>query len=230
MTELKDLAVAVWRMEKWLQSADVDKKMAAKSSLRTMNSFLKDNKIEIQDPTGNRFDPGLNVTVLSNEAPNASDDELIIAETVKPIVYQDGSIILSGTVVLGTKIKSNPAEEEKVTDEIPKIEPNELSETATENNLNTPWYKKVILSIKNWFSKDNLKHVGNYCKVHIATILLICAVIFSLITMILSAVNIGKTNSILSKPTTKTVEGTVLPDNVSVEQKPEGDITIVIER
>ena len=230
MTELKDLAVAVWRMEKWLQAADVDKKMAAKSSLRAMNSYLQDNKIEIQDPTGNRFDPGLNVTVLSNEAPSAKDDELIIVETVKPIVYQDGSIILSGTVVLGTKVKSNPPEGEQAKEDIPVPEPSEESETTADSSLIIPWYRKIVLSVKNKCSKGNLMDVIILCKRHIVTILLIGSLLFSLITMILSAVNLRKTNTLLSKPVTTTMEGKGLPENVSVEQKPEGNITIVIER
>ena len=36
MNSIIDLAVAYWRLEKWVANAPVEKKMAANSSLRTM--------------------------------------------------------------------------------------------------------------------------------------------------------------------------------------------------
>jgi len=173
MSEIKEVAIATWRLEKWLSSSNADKKMPAKSAIRAINSYLKDNKVEVQDLTGSHFDSGLNVDVINNETPDASDDELIISEMVKPIVLQDGSVISRGSVILGTTVKGNASEpsttyrEELVETETPEQQNDDLNLTQDEaapddSKANNPIHK-MLLSIKHFFKRTFTKDRWNSC-------------------------------------------------------------------
>ena len=103
--DIKDLAVAAWRLEKWLNNLKADRKMAAKSALRIIKNYLYASGIEVQDPTGARFDPGLAIEVINNESEDASEEELIVSETLSPYIYQNGELVQRARVIIGTKIK-----------------------------------------------------------------------------------------------------------------------------
>ena len=104
-TDIKDLAVAAWRLEKWLNNLKADRKMAAKSALRIIKNYLSASGIEIKDPTGARFDPGLAIEVINNESEDAPENELIVSETLSPYIYQDGELVQRARVIIGTTIK-----------------------------------------------------------------------------------------------------------------------------
>ena len=109
MNSIIDLAVAYWRLEKWVANAPVEKKMAANSSLRTMKRFLDANGIEIRDLTGQAFDYGMNLKVIHSDMPeNDPAAKPIISEMIKPMVLQNGSVVSAGEVVIGTVVKSAP--------------------------------------------------------------------------------------------------------------------------
>ena len=103
--DIKDLAVAAWRLEKWLDNLVADRKMAAKSSLRSIKKYIVDSGIEVKDPIGSKFDPGLAVEVVGNENEDADDNELIVIETITPYVYQNGELIQYARVIIGTEVK-----------------------------------------------------------------------------------------------------------------------------
>ena len=44
---MEELAVAYWRLAKWVDAVDVEHKMAASSALRHIKKYLDKNKIEI---------------------------------------------------------------------------------------------------------------------------------------------------------------------------------------
>lgn len=107
MNSIIELAVAYWRLEKWVASAPVEKKLAANSSLRTMKRFLDSNGIEIKDLTGQSFDYGMNIEVIHNDMPEDADDQkAIISETIKPMILQNGEVVSRGQVVIGLKVKT----------------------------------------------------------------------------------------------------------------------------
>ena len=105
MDTVKELAVAAWRLEKWIGNVQVERKVAAKSSLRAIKKYLSDKNIEVLDLTGSPFDPGLAVSVINNESDENDETKLIISEMVKPIILENGSVIQFGQVVLGTSVK-----------------------------------------------------------------------------------------------------------------------------
>ena len=127
MNSIIELAVAYWRLEKWVASAPVEKKLAANSSLRTMKRFLDSNGIEIKDLTGQSFDYGMNIEVIHNDMPEDADDQkAIISETIKPMILQNGEVVSRGQVVIGLKVKTQEVLPQqpntKIDDEIIKKE------------------------------------------------------------------------------------------------------------
>ena len=109
---IAELAVAAWRLERWLDNLVAERKMAAKSSLRSIKKYLEASEIEIIDPVGSKFDPGLAIEVVNNEAEDKDESELIIIETNSPIIKQGGSVIQYGRVILGTDIKEQKSNSE----------------------------------------------------------------------------------------------------------------------
>lgn len=100
--DIRELAVAVWRLEKWLDKANVDRKLAARSALKAIRNYLDGSGVEVKDPTGARFDPGLAVEVVNHEAEDAPEESLRIVETLTPYIYQHGELIQPARVIIGT--------------------------------------------------------------------------------------------------------------------------------
>ncbi len=114
--DIKELAIATWRLERWLDNLNSDRKMAAKSALRSIKRFIAASGVEVVDPIGSKFDPGLAVEVVNNEADDLDEESLIIIETLAPYVYQNGELISHARVIIGGAVK-----EAKVNNEIPEI-------------------------------------------------------------------------------------------------------------
>lgn len=107
--DIRELAVAAWRLEKWLDNLVSERKMAAKSALRGIKKYLTDMGVEVKDPVGSKFDPGLAVEVVNNEAESAPEEDLIIIETLTPYVYQHGELKQHARVIIGTMVKAAKA-------------------------------------------------------------------------------------------------------------------------
>ena len=103
--DIRELAIEAWRLEKWLDNLKAERKVAAKSALRSIKKYIADSGVEIKDPLGSRFDPGLAVEVLNNEAEDTPEEDLIIIETVSPYVYLNGELIQHARVIIGAEVK-----------------------------------------------------------------------------------------------------------------------------
>ncbi len=113
--DIKELAISYWRMEKWLNNTNVERKMAASSALRTVKRYLDSNNIEVLDLLGQHFDSGLAVDVINNDVPEGTDDsKVIITEMLKPIIMQDGAVVQFGQVSIGLTVKK-PSENNTTT-------------------------------------------------------------------------------------------------------------------
>ena len=76
--------------------------MAATSALRQMKKFLEENNIEIIDYVGQKFDSGYAIDVLGRKSGEAlPEEELVIVETVRPIILENGEVIKYGQAFLG---------------------------------------------------------------------------------------------------------------------------------
>ena len=99
---MEELAFAYWRLAKWVDAADVEHKMAATSALRQMKKFLDENNIEIMDYLGQKFDSGYAIDVLGRKSgEELPEEELIIVETVRPIILENGEVVKYGQAFLG---------------------------------------------------------------------------------------------------------------------------------
>ena len=127
--DIKELAVAAWRLEKWLDNLNADRKMAAKSALRSIKKYITASGVEVKNPVGSKFDPGLAVEVVNNEAEDVPEEELIIIETLAPYVYQDGELVQHARVIIGSEVKEAKANNGSVEDT--------TSETNSEETVNT---------------------------------------------------------------------------------------------
>ena len=160
--DIRELSVAAWRLEKWLDNLNSDRKMAAKSALRSIKKYIAAMGIEIKDPIGSKFDPGLAVEVVNNEDETGSDENLIIIETLSPYIYQNGELIQRARVIIGTTVKAAKTNNEVV------LEP-EAKEVIFEPSTDD---QKVVLSdtvisteedIK--LEKDDIERVLKYAKI-----------------------------------------------------------------
>ena len=127
--DIKELAIAAWRLEKWLNNLNSDRKMAAKSALRSIKKYITASGVEVKDPVGSKFDPGLAVEVVNNEAEDVPEEELIIIETLAPYVYQDGELVQHARVIIGSEVNEAKTNNGSVEDT--------TSETNLEGTVNT---------------------------------------------------------------------------------------------
>lgn len=101
MSDLKSLAIAKWRLEKWLDKAEVEKKLPAESSIRVIGEFLENQGIKIIDPSRQEYDTGLAVDVVCVEDPESkSRKPSVITEVMAPIVLKNDEVISRGQVVI----------------------------------------------------------------------------------------------------------------------------------
>ena len=145
MADITEIAIAAWRLEKWLDNVNVERKMAAKSALRAIKKYLKENDIETLDLTGSKFDVGLAVSVVNNESDEVDEDNLIISEMVKPIIKERGAVIQYGQVILGTEVKK--AKPNNVVEKTPEKEVIQIAASlVTEEKKEDSIAQKVIES------------------------------------------------------------------------------------
>ena len=105
--DLGDVALAYWRLDEWVKNTNVERKTAATSSLRQIRRFLDDNGIEIKDFLGQQYDIGLATDVIAKTTEeDASEEGLVISETLAPLILEYGEILKFGQVVLGTEVKA----------------------------------------------------------------------------------------------------------------------------
>ncbi len=102
MADIKSLAVAKWRLQKWLEHTDVPKKLPAESSLRAIEEYLNENDVTILDLSGQEYDSGLAVDVAfcENEKDRSRKKPCIITEMLSPVIMINGEVAKRGQVVI----------------------------------------------------------------------------------------------------------------------------------
>jgi hypothetical protein len=101
--ELVELAVEVWRIDqritKLSSELDENKTKAINASLKKIKKYLKRYDIEIIDYTGQKYNNGLNLDVLSIEKDN-SIIEPTVKETIEPTIMHKGQILKKAKIIL----------------------------------------------------------------------------------------------------------------------------------
>ena len=138
---LGDVALAYWRLEKWVEGLNAERKNAATSSLRLLGRFLDENNIEIIDFLGQRYDAGMAIDVIGKDIEDsAMEDDLIISETLIPLILINGEVLKFGQVMLGKNVKE-----------------------IVRNNV-TPVYKRNKFILFGHDINKSLSDIGSYIK------------------------------------------------------------------
>lgn len=104
--DIGDVALAYWRLEKWVNELNVERKTAATSSLRMIKRYLDENGIEMKDYLGQPYDSGFAIDVIGRTTDKElSEDKLIVSETLAPLILENNEILKYGQVTLGEKVK-----------------------------------------------------------------------------------------------------------------------------
>lgn len=203
-TDIKELAISYWRMEKWLNNTNVERKMAANSALRSIKRYLEGNKIEVLDLVGQHFDSGLAVDVINNDVPEGTDDsKIIISETIKPIIMQEGAVIQFGQVSIGTAVKPVASNEEK----------SNIDNDAKNSYQND--MTKEIIELSNMIKAQNNKKLKVVGLIAIALLI----TVLSVESILLFRVNQNINNNIKTQETFIEKENSDQATNTSVPQQ-----------
>ncbi|MFY9269695.1 MAG: hypothetical protein WAO55_08120 [Candidatus Manganitrophaceae bacterium] len=104
---LVDIATRLWRIRTSLQQPNskkpFEKVERGYRHLEKLLSVLEENGIRIVDKTGDFYDPGMSMRVVSTE-PTEGIGKAIIKETVEPAVYLDDHLIQIAKIVLGIPV------------------------------------------------------------------------------------------------------------------------------
>jgi hypothetical protein len=107
---LADVGTGLWRMRRNMVPVGTTRLMEARPMEEVRKPFrwlvsvwdsLKENGLEIQDHTGERYLSGQAIKVQAYEPAPGIKEETVI-DTIKPSIYLDGRMIQMGEVVVGT--------------------------------------------------------------------------------------------------------------------------------
>src|ERR1019366_347264 len=108
---MADIATHVWRAKaKMLDATSGEVKEDMKRVYRHVEGVidaLKQMDIEIKDHTGDAFDYGMPLTVVTSQPTEGITREIIV-ETLRPTIYWQNNIVQRGEIVLGTPVTLKP--------------------------------------------------------------------------------------------------------------------------
>jgi hypothetical protein len=113
---LADVGTGLWRMRRNMVPTGSARLLEARPMEEVRKPFrwlvsvwdaLKENGLEIQDHTGDRYISGQAIKVQAYEPAPGIREETVI-DTIKPSIYLDGKIIQMGEVVVGTPDGAEP--------------------------------------------------------------------------------------------------------------------------
>jgi len=101
---LADLATGLWRLrQRFLDAATGEPREESRRAFRDVEALLqrlKEESIDIQDHTGDPYDPSLSLRVAAFQpTPGLAQDRVL--ETLKPTVYYRQERIQVGEVIVG---------------------------------------------------------------------------------------------------------------------------------
>lgn len=154
MADFVELANSYYRLLRWVEASEAEKKNTALRSLDRIKRFLTESNVEVVDLTGQPFSEGWAVKVMKIDD-SVPENELVFTKMVKPIIQVNGELMQEGEVYVG-KIELEEVKEETVekAEETPiptaPIEPIPdvvEDEPATKNPV-ADWFKKAVAKVK----------------------------------------------------------------------------------
>ena len=103
ISELTDLALDFWRLEKKIMkiSNDVKTNESIKFGIDRIKKQLAALQIEIRDHTNEKYSENTNYDVLSIEK-NDQNDESLIIETVEPTILHGGQLVNRAKIIISS--------------------------------------------------------------------------------------------------------------------------------
>lgn len=132
MADYVELANSYYRLLRWVETSDADKKNTALRSLERIKRFLDDSNVEVVDLTGQPFSEGWAVKVMKMDE-SVPDNELVFTKVVKPIIQINGELKQEGEVYVG---KLEQAEKKEQVEELVGSVPNEEKGKTTQEDEN----------------------------------------------------------------------------------------------
>ena len=163
--DIKELAIAAWRLEKWLNNLKSDRKMAAKSALRGIKKYIAAMDVEVIDPVGAKFDLGLAIEVVNNEDPEALEENLIIIETLVPYVYKNGELIQHARVIIGTLVKAEKLNNEIIERSKQDLVEQSFEQEGEETSVSATNITETTDKESTQFQKDEIERMMAYAKI-----------------------------------------------------------------
>lgn len=103
LTAMTDLAVEIWRIGQRITSSSANipenQKKSLENSLSKLNRCLEKFDLQIVDYTGQKFNAGMNVDVLSTEKDPAITDA-IIKTTMEPTIMHKNQVVKKAKVIV----------------------------------------------------------------------------------------------------------------------------------
>jgi hypothetical protein len=101
LTGVTDLAIEVWRLERWLMEAPSGQSTAAvRYATRRIGALLHQLGMETIDITGQPYDPGLAIEIIgSNQDPALPPGVVVVDEMVTPLCLWRGKVVRHGQAV-----------------------------------------------------------------------------------------------------------------------------------
>lgn len=101
--DLIELAIEIWRMENRIEDIQSllpeEKKLIFKNSMQKIKRYLEKNDIEIIDHTNDKYNSGMNLTLLG-AINDPSIKESIVKETREPTIKFKGHVVKPGKVII----------------------------------------------------------------------------------------------------------------------------------
>ena len=97
--DIIELALAYWRLKRWIDKIEVEKKLSAYNSLKKIEKYLLSKGVQLIAYDGQTYDIGLPVSLADDDGFYDCDDA-IISQTIEPVIMIDEKIVHFGIVVL----------------------------------------------------------------------------------------------------------------------------------
>jgi hypothetical protein len=101
ISSLVELAIDVWRLERWLTNLDGSQSNAAGRFVsRRLGTFLGEFELETVDLTGQPYEPGLALELIGNVSdPTLPPNTVLVDEMIIPLCLWRGKVVRHGQVV-----------------------------------------------------------------------------------------------------------------------------------
>lgn len=104
--DVADMAIELWRLEKRLaktrEKLTGDENKALSNSVDKIKRFVQKNDVEVADYSGQAYNEGMNLDILSSEK-DPSLKQSIISETHEPAVIHKGILLRKAKVIIREK-------------------------------------------------------------------------------------------------------------------------------